>query len=284
MSKINITKFYRRALQLGGMSVQDTKKYTFHGTKRAHVTFTKNFGNAVDGSVALGTKHAKSGNVPRYNDASRSQLSKPALFQAEVRDKMRAVVELKEYIPEEKLESIAPNTPTKVPGEVSQVKNAVSPTEVHCLNDFLMSKGITNHDLREAGNIKSGASALILNLAAQLALGKQVRKPRFGKMGSIVAKLGLFDDEKENNPVAKLGFFDDDKENNPMLHNKILNTYNAPVQVFNGPVYFGTSNQSFQQMMVKRSAQQAGSSSAPKRQRLDVPRGTHLSFSDYISL
>ena len=228
-------------------------------------TFAKNYGNAADGTVALGTKHAKSGNVPHYNDASRSQLSKPALFQAELRDKMRAVVELKEYIPEEKLQSIAPKTPPKVPGEISQAKNAVSPTEVHRLNDYLMSKGITNNDLREAENIKPGASASILNLAAQLALGKQVRKPRFGKMGSIVAKLGLFDDEKENNP---------------RLHNQIQNTYNAPVQVFNGPVYFGTSNQSFQQMMVKRSAQQAGSISAPKRQRLDVPRGTHLSFSD----
>ena len=53
-----------------------------------------------------------------------------------------------------------------------------------------------------------------------------------------------------------------------------------PSHILHGPVYFGTSNQLFQQMMVKRSAQQAGSSSAPKRQRLDVPRDTHLSFSD----
>ena len=64
------------------------------------------------------------------------------------------------------------------------------------------------------------------------------------------------------------------------LNDGTIHPTRAPVQVFNGPVYFGTSSQTFQQMMVKRSAQQAGSSSSPKRQRLDVPRGTHLSFSD----
>ena len=122
-----------------------------------------------------------------------------------------------------------------------------------------MSKGITDNELREAENIKSGSSTEILKLAAQLALGRQVRKPSFGKMGSIVRKLGLFDDEKTCNTVAQ---------------NQIQNTYHGPVQVFNGPVYFGNSNQSFQQMMVKRSAELAGSISSPKRQRLEPPQGS----------
>ena len=80
---------------LGGMSKKDCKKYTFHGARRAHVTFAKNFGGVSDGDVALGTKHAQGGKVAHYNDASRAQLSKPAQFQGEIRDKMKAVINFK---------------------------------------------------------------------------------------------------------------------------------------------------------------------------------------------
>ena len=39
----------------------------------------------------------------------------------------------------------------------------------------------------------------------------------------------------------------------PVKRQKIQHTYNAPVQVFNGPVFFGGSPQTFQQIMVKNS-------------------------------
>ena len=98
MSLKNIQSFYRKALLLGGMSESESKKYTFHGAKRAHVTFAKNFGEASDGDVVLGTKHAHGRTVAHYNDASRAQLSKPALFQGELRDNMKAVIDFKSSI------------------------------------------------------------------------------------------------------------------------------------------------------------------------------------------
>ena len=96
---------------LGGMSKKDCKKYTFHGARRAHVTFAKNFGGVSDGDVALGTKHAQGGKVAHYNDASRAQLSKPAQFQGEIRDKMKAVINFKASSVQSKLEGSHPTTP-----------------------------------------------------------------------------------------------------------------------------------------------------------------------------
>ena len=268
------------------------------------MTFAKNYGDASDGTVALGTKHVQSGNVPNYNDASRAQLSKPALFQGELRDKMRAVLAMKEAATSnDKLED-APSTPSKVPGEVVYTGVNVSPTEVHRLQSYLSSKGIGSNDLREAEIIMPGASNKILQMAAELALGKIVKQPRFGKLSSIVRKLGLFHDKHEDHQlhsylaskgigvkdllqadtevpgssevikdmaaklalginvrrprfgrlgsvVRKLGLFDDEKSPIPVKRRKIQHTYNAPVQVFNGPVFFGGSSQTFQQMMVK---------------------------------
>ena len=72
MSLKNIQKFYRKALILGGMTEEESKKYSFHGAKRAHVTFAKLLGEASDGDVVLGTKHAHGGTVSHYNDASRA--------------------------------------------------------------------------------------------------------------------------------------------------------------------------------------------------------------------
>ena len=118
MSKANVTKFYQKALILGGMSIEESRKYSFHGVRRAHVTFAKNYGQASDGTVALGTKHAQAGNVPHYNDASRAQLTISAQFQGELRDKMRAVIAMK-AIPEEKRSQVLqPVTTMKIPGEV----------------------------------------------------------------------------------------------------------------------------------------------------------------------
>ena len=105
MSLKNIQKLYRKALMLGGMSEREAKTYSFHGARRAHVTFAKNFGEASDGDVVLGTKHAHGGTVSHYNDASRAQLSKPALFQGELRDKIRAVMDFKASHSYSKLES-----------------------------------------------------------------------------------------------------------------------------------------------------------------------------------
>ena len=141
MSLKNIQGFYRKALRLGGMSEEESKKYTFHGAKRAHVTFAKNFGEASDGDVVLGTKHAHGGTVSHYNDASRAQLSKPALFQGELRDKMKAVIEFKSSIPQPKIQ---PSTPPRVPGEVIRPIDTVSPTEVNQVSRFLDSKKINS--------------------------------------------------------------------------------------------------------------------------------------------
>ena len=245
MSKANITKFYRKALILGGMSIGESKKYSFHGARRAHVTFAKNYGQASDGTVALGTKHAQAGNVPHYNDASRAQLSKPALFQGELRDKMRAVIAMKEIPEEKRFEVVSPSTPEKIPGEVIVPNATVSPTEVHLVDSFLSSRGIGTTELREAESIKPGVSKTIMDLAAQLALGKKVRKPRFGLLGSVVRKLQLFDDNQS--PVSKKRI-------------KIHNSYNAPVQVFNGPVFFGGSQQAFHQIMMNNSFGQSENS------------------------
>ena len=74
-----------------------------------------------------------------------------------------------------------------------------------------------------------------------MALGKNVRKPRFGLLGSVVRKLRLFDEDQSPVPRKKI---------------KAQKVYNAPVQVFNGPVFFGGPPQAFQQMMIKRSLEQ----------------------------
>ena len=155
MSLKNIQKFYRKALCLGGMSEHDAKKYSFHGAKRAHVTFAKNYGLASDGDVVLGTKHAHGGTVAHYNDASRSQLSKPSQFQGHLRDKMKAVIDFKASISECKQGS---STPPRAPGEIIRPKDAVSPTEVNRVSRFLHSKNITSPALPEIGAAKPGAT------------------------------------------------------------------------------------------------------------------------------
>ena len=142
MSIKNIRQFYRKALKLGGMSDKDAMKYSFHGAKRAHVTFAKNFGDAKDGDVALGTKHAHAGTLSHYNDASRAQLSKPGLFQGELRDQIKAVMAFKAQSSKNSSIMSNPSTPPRVPGEVKRSKDAVSPTEVHRLKNFLDAKGL----------------------------------------------------------------------------------------------------------------------------------------------
>ena len=163
MSLKNIQIFYRKALCLGGMSEHDAKKYCFHGAKRAHVTFAKNYGLASDGDVVLGTKHAHGGTVAHYNDASRSQLSKPSQFQGHLRDKMKAVIDFKASISESKQDS---STPPRVPGEIIRAKDAVSPTEVNRVSGFLHSKNITSPVLREIEATKPGATQQVLKIAA----------------------------------------------------------------------------------------------------------------------
>ena len=128
MSLKNIQQFYRKALILGGMDEEESKRYTFHGAKRAHVPFAKNFGGASDGDVVLGTKHARGGAVPHYNDASRSQLSKPGVFQGQLRDQMRAIIDFKASNSNPVLEEC--KTPPPSTGEVLRSNDTVSPTEV----------------------------------------------------------------------------------------------------------------------------------------------------------
>ena len=138
-------------------------------------------------------------------------------------------------IPESKSDVPLTSTPPTVPGEILRSKAHVSPTEVHRVQSLLKSRRIGTTELREAENIMPGASDTILKIAAQLALGNNVRQPRFGVMGTLVKKLGLFGDD-----VAR-------EYHKPSAS---PNTYNAPVQVFNGPVYFGGATNSFQQLMI----------------------------------
>ena len=255
MSLANINKFYQKALQLGGMNKDESKKYSFHGAKRAHVTFAKNYGGASDGDVVLGTKHAHGGTVKHYNDASRAQLSRPAIFQGELRDRMRAVIAFKENQKKSGDQREIPTTPPKVPGEVNRSREAISPTEVQRLQQFLDSKGIGTNELREVEAIKPGASAQVLEMATQLSLGNNIKRPRFGIMGSLVNKLGLFE-----------------KTNCDSISNasKTQNIYQAPVQVFNGPVYFGGSPQSFLQgEMNKRHLEMPQNQNPPKLPKIE---------------
>ena len=260
MSLKNIQTFYRKALRLGGMSEQESMKYSFHGAKRAHVTFAKNYGGTRDGDVVLGTKHAHGGTVTHYNDASRAQLSKPALFQGELRDRMKAVIDVKASIEQSVLKSSNTNTPPRVPGEVLRANDTCSPTETDRVQQYLDSCDINQNVLREADSILPGASDRILNIAAQIALGKIVRKPRFGLMGSIVRKLGLFN-ELDEKSIGDTG-------------TTTNNEYNAPVQIFNGPVFFGASSESVQNFMNKRSLETDSENQHPKRRLVQTKEET----------
>ena len=260
MSLRNIQKFYRKALVLGGMTEIESMKFSFHGARRAHVTFAKNFGGASDGEVVLGTKHAHGGTVPHYNDASRAQLSQPALFQGELRDKMKAVLQFKSSFAESKVQSGNPSTPPRPPGEVQRSLDTVSPTEVNRLTDFLNSKNINRTALREIESLKPGAADEVLRLAAEMSLGNQVQQPRFGIMGKIVRKLNLFEDSKDNSLSE--------------IPANISNNFNAPVQIFNGPVYFGSSSDSVQTFSNKRSRVLDSNSSIPKRRLIETKEET----------
>ena len=156
MSLKNIQQFYRKALILGGMDEEESKRYTFHGAKRAHVTFAKNFGGASDSDVVLGTKHARGGTVPHYNDASRSQLSKPGVFQGQLRDQMRAIIDFKASNSNPVLEEC--KTPPPSTGEVLRSNDTVSPTEVERVQQFLQSRNINQTVLREVESLKPGAA------------------------------------------------------------------------------------------------------------------------------
>ena len=262
MSFKNIQIFYRKALILGGMSMKESEKYTFHGARRAHVTFAKNFGGASDGDVVLGSKHANPGKVPHYNDASRAQLAQPALFQGELRDKIKAVLKYKKSLSPSTLESSHTSTPPRPPGELIRSRDTVSPTEVHRVTEFLNSKKINSQVLREVEASKPGASDEIMRIAAQLALGKQPQKPRFGILGGIVRKLRLFDDEGLNSNYNGTG--------------NISNNYNAPVQIFNGPVFFGKSSDSEQNLMNKRSLDNDDGNTILKRRRINSEEETFI--------
>ena len=51
MSLRNTQRLHRKALMLGGMSNREAKTYSFHGARRADVTFAENFGEAADGEA-----------------------------------------------------------------------------------------------------------------------------------------------------------------------------------------------------------------------------------------
>ena len=79
--------------------------------------------------------------------------------------------------------------------------------------------------------MKPGSSDAVLKMAAKLALGKKIQRPRFGVLGSIATKLGLFNESDPGFPSAE--------------PTHVHNTYNAPVQIFNGPVFLANLIQCF---------------------------------------
>ena len=110
--------------------------------------------------------------------------------------------------------------------------------------------------------MKPGASDIIMNLAAELSLGRRPQKPRFGIMGKIVRNLGLFDDV--------------DDISNQNAHPQISQNYNAPVQIFNGPVIFGNSSDSFQNFMNKRSREVESGNTIIKRRHIESKEETFI--------
>ena len=108
--------------------------------------------------------------------------------------------------------------------------------------------------------MKPGASDTVLKIAAELSLGKHVQKPRFGIMGKIVQKLGLFEETKS----------DFDTSNRA----QIAHSYQGPVQVFNGPVYFGAAPTTFFQHTSKRPRELFAESLSPKRRLLEKKEDT----------
>ena len=141
---------------------------------------------------------------------------------------MKAVMDFKAST-SSKLIQNNPSTPPRPSGEVLRSNEAVSPTEVNRVTDFLKSKNINRSKLRQIESLKPGGADAIMKIATQLALGQNVQQPRFGIMGKIVQNLRLFEDESKNILSERP---------------QISNNYHAPVQVFNGPVFFGSSSDS----------------------------------------
>ena len=79
-------------------------------------------------------------------------------------------------------------------------------------------------------------------------------------MGSIVRKLALFDNI-DTQPICD-------------QPNETKHIYNAPVQVFNGPVFFGGAPESFQRMFGKRSVDKGTDVPAPKRRLIQTKEET----------
>ena len=81
-------------------------------------------------------------------------------------------------------------------------------------------------------------------------------------MGKIVRKLRLFDDDTLNSNT-----------NIPALSNN----FNAPVQVFNGPVFFGNSSDSLQNLMNKRPREVDSGNTVLKRRYIETKEETYFS-------
>ena len=77
---------------------------------------------------------------------------------------------------------------------------------------------------------------------------------KFLDQAGIVRELRLFDDEGQNSNYNGPG--------------NISNNYNAPVQIFNGPVFFDKSSDSLQNFMNKRSLDNDHENTILKRRRI----------------
>ena len=166
ISKKNLNKFYKRALILGGLSLESAKKYSYHGGKRAGVTFQKSFGNTSDSAVAVGTKHRSKGIIAEYTDATKAQLSEPGKRLCDLREKMRFIKEAKEEMGE--------RTPPRalMPGEVGSNKGEVSPSEVRKFDSILAANGMPISGLQEVGEENESLKDSILKFAASKVVGQ----------------------------------------------------------------------------------------------------------------
>ena len=142
---------------------------------------------------------------------------------------MRAIIDFKASNSNPVLEEC--KTPPPFTGEVLPSNDTVSPTEVERVQQFLQSRNINQTVLRAVESLKPGAADQVMKLAAHISLGKPVQRPRFGIMGSIVRRLRLFQDPNE--------------ESISQPQPTISNNYQAPVQVFNWPVFFGIRGKEF---------------------------------------
>ena len=85
LSKSAITKQYRRALKLAGMSPKETNLYKYHGLRRTTATLQMEYGdNLSESEVMKATRHASARSFRLYNQESAQKLARHTNRQTDI--------------------------------------------------------------------------------------------------------------------------------------------------------------------------------------------------------